>query len=136
MTSASNIALSGLNAAALRAQAAASNIANAQTSGAINPNDGAPAYQPVDVVQTSVLGTAGGGTKAQLEPRIPATQTAYAPDQQGASSDGYVAVPNVNVTEEIISLKSAARAYEANASVARVASEMERALIDRFSETV
>src|SRR4051812_25511447 len=63
MSTVSNIGVSGMRAAEARLQAAASNIANAQTNGRV-PSGGAAqpgdVYQPVDVVQVDQKG--GGVT--------------------------------------------------------------------------
>jgi flagellar basal-body rod protein FlgC len=138
MTDPLSIALSGLQAASTRANAAASNIANAGTAGARDGQDGPAPYAPVDVVQTSVTAQNGApqGTSAQYVNRDPASVPAYAPDSPYADKDGLVAAPNVDFAQEIVDLKSASQAYAANAAVVRVSSEMERELIDRFDETV
>jgi flagellar basal-body rod protein FlgC len=132
MTGPLSIALSGLQAASTRASAAAANIANAGTSGAREGTDGPAPYTPVDVVQTS----GESGTQARVVDRNPATEAAYDPAASYADEQGYVAAPNVDMAEEIINLKAASQAYAANAAVARVASDMEREMIDRFDETV
>ncbi len=126
-----SIALSGLNAASLRAGAAAANIANARTSGALTPDDGPSAYTPVDVVATS---QGDAGTDARLAPRTPATYTAYDPNASYANADGLVAIPNVDEATEIVNLKQAALAYKANAAVIRVTDDLQRELLDRIDE--
>lgn len=126
-----SIALSGLNAATLRAGAAASNIANARTVGALAPSDGPEAYAPVDVVATS---QGDAGIDAKLEARTPATYTAYDPNAAYANSDGLIAVPNVDEATEIVNLKQAALAYKANAAVIKVTDDMQRELLDRIDE--
>ena len=128
-----SIALSGLTAASTRANAAASNIANANTSGARQGTDGPAPYTPIDVVQIS---SENGETRAEIVERAPASTPAYSPDSSYADQDGYVATPNVDMTEEIIDLRQAALAYSANLAVVKVASEMEREMLNRFDETV
>jgi len=126
-----SIALSGLNAASLRVGAAASNIANARTSGALATGDGPAAYTPVDVVTTS---QGDAGTNATLEDRTPATYTAYDPNASYANADGLVAIPNVDEATEIVNLQQAALAYKANAAVIRVTDDMQHELLDRIDE--
>lgn len=133
MTSPLSIALSGLTAASTRANAAASNIANANTSGAREGTEGPQAYTPIDVVQIS---GEDGTTRAQTIERDPAYSSTYDPDSSYADQDGYVATPNVDLTEEIVDLRQAALAYSANLAVAKVASEMEKEMLNRFDETV
>lgn len=137
MTNPVSIALSGMNAASLRAKAAASNIANAQTTGAREGTEGPEPYAPVDVVQTSLAAEIGiSGTRAETVGREPASTPAYAPDAPYADSEGFVATPNVDLGTETVNLLQASSAYKANAAVARVASEMEQELLNRFDETV
>ncbi len=66
---ASTTAISGLNAASLRLQVAANNIANSRSDGplpdAANAGDFPPAYTPLRVNQTDVV---GGGTLERLPP--------------------------------------------------------------------
>lgn len=137
MTDVLSIALSGLNAASARANAAASNIAGADTTGAL-PGTGGPApYAPVDVVQTSVqAGPAPQGTRAQTVERQPSSVPSFEPDAPYADENGFVAAPNVDLGTEIVDLKQAAQAYEANAAVVRTESQMEKELFDRFDQTV
>lgn len=117
-------ALSGLNAASTRANAAASNIANAGSSGS---TDGTtkPAYTPQDVVQINQV---NGGVKADLKDRDPATFQAYDPDKSYADEDGLVEVPNVSYEEEIVNLKIAEHAYKASAAVIKTEQELSDAL--------
>lgn len=136
MTGPLSIALSGMTAASTRANAAASNIANAHTTGARKGVEGPAPYAPVDIVQ-SPIGIESGlhGTRAETVLREPATTPIYQPDASYADADGFVAAPNVDLITETIDLKNAAQAYKASAAVARVASEMDRALLNRFDET-
>jgi flagellar basal-body rod protein FlgC len=55
-----------------------------------------------------VLGTAEDGTEGPL---------IYDPGHPDANEDGYVRMPNVRVTDEMVDLMEARRMYEANASV-------------------
>lgn len=132
MTNPVSIALTGLQLASQKANAAASNIANANTSGAREGIEGPQAYAPIDVVETSTE----AGVRGEIVERDPATTLAYDPDAAFADEQGLVAAPNVDLGEEIINLKQAALAYKANAAVARVANEIEQEILNRFDETV
>ena len=48
----------------------------------------------------------------------------YDPDHPDADARGYVAMPNINLMEEMINLISATRSYEANVSAVKAAKEM------------
>ena len=121
--------LSGLLAAQKRIEVAASNIANAGSDGPLPDavaasDDSVPkAYQPLRVDQQPLL---SGGTIAQTALVDPATQVSYSPDSPYANAQGEVAVPNVDLTTEIVNTIVAKNAYVANLRVAQVASEIDR----------
>jgi flagellar basal-body rod protein FlgC len=48
----------------------------------------------------------------------------YDPTHPHANKDGYVAMPNINLMEEMVNLISATRSYEANATAVKAAKEM------------
>ncbi len=54
----------------------------------------------------------------------------YDPGHPDADSNGYVRMPNVNVTQELVDLMTARRIYEANATVFQSAKAMLRRAID------
>jgi flagellar basal-body rod protein FlgC len=122
-----NVSASGLAAQRTRLNATASNVANVQTT---RGPDGGP-YQRLDVVFRSV--DAGDGVagvrvdevrRDEAEPR-----TVYDPGHPDSDGEGYVAMPNVNLVEEMVNMITAQRAYEANASAVDVAKNMARAAI-------
>ncbi len=133
MTNPLSIALSGMQAATKRVDAAASNIANAGTTGSSDKSAAQQPYTPVDVVQTS-LDT--GGTQAQTVARDPSSTLLYQPDAPFADAQGYVAAPAVDLVGETITARQAAQSYKANAAVAKVVDDMEKEMLDRFDERV
>jgi len=48
----------------------------------------------------------------------------YDPGHPDANLDGYVAMPNINLMEEMVNLISATRSYEANVTAVKAAKEM------------
>jgi flagellar basal-body rod protein FlgC len=48
----------------------------------------------------------------------------YDPQHPDADEKGYVAMPNINVMEEMVNMISATRSYEANVSALKAAKEM------------
>lgn len=50
----------------------------------------------------------------------------YQPGHPDANADGYVRMPNVDPLEETVNMMSAARSFEANATVFNVAKELAR----------
>lgn len=137
MNGALSIATSGLAAASLRLDVSASNVANAQSSGALPAANGsvppgAPsAYVPLQVDQVDVSnGAAGGGTAATAVPVSPSYVPGYDPSAPYANSSGMVAAPNVDLTNEVVQQMVAQYAFAANANVVRAASQMMQTLLD------
>ena len=127
MSAITSIALSGLNAASLRVQAAASNLANARSNGAVRGENGPAPYTPLDVQQSSV---ATGGVTAQLAPSSREPLLAYDPSAPYANSGGYVASPDIDPADEVVALAMATYSFTANLAVVRTESEMMDALLD------
>lgn len=121
------IAMSGMNAAAKRVGAAASNIANAQDVSRLEPKPGdPPTFQPLTVAQTPVI---GGGVQASFQPVTPATIPV--PDGRSplADANGLVGLPNVDAGEQLIDMMVAQRAFEANLKTVRAAQDMQDQLL-------
>ena len=124
------ITLSGLNAATLRLDAAADNIANARSSGplpdAANAAGHAPAYAPREVDQTPNV---NGGVSATLASSTREAVTAYDPHATYANADGLVAAPDVDVADEMAQLISAKQAFAASVQVIRTDDEIWASLL-------
>jgi len=120
-----------MNAALQRLTAAASNIANARSSGplpsAANAANYPPPYSPVEVVQSSVL---GGGVLARIVPSPAGPVATYDPGAPYADSQGMVATPGVDLASEIVNLITAKRDFAANLAVMRTETAMYAALLD------
>lgn len=125
--------LSGLNAASKQVNAGANNLANQGTVGALSPEDGPPAYQPVDVVQTT---DNTGAVRAETVARNPASYAAYDPNSTFANDEGLVAAPNVDAATEIVNMKLAEVAYKASLAALRTAQDMSEELLSRFDRKV
>jgi flagellar basal-body rod protein FlgC len=54
----------------------------------------------------------------------------YDPTHPDADEQGYVALPNVNVIEEMVDMISATRSYEANVTAAEAAKSMAMKTLD------
>jgi flagellar basal-body rod protein FlgC len=131
MSLALSIATSGLAAATLRLNVSANNVANALSSGPLpdaNAAAGFPAaYKPMQVIQTEV---AGGGTAARIEAVLPFHVPVYDPDAPFADSGGMVAMPNVDLANEILQQMIAKFTYAANAKVIAVDARMTNTLLN------
>ena len=120
-----------LNAERIRMDVVSQNIANVNTTRGL---DGKP-YQRQQVIFESVLknaGQPGAAPGAQPESiRVTRVETAnrpprlvYQPGHPDADGSGMVALPNVNIHEEMVDLMAASRAFEANLSVVKTAKSM------------
>lgn len=110
-----SIAGSALTAQSARLNAVASNLANADS---LPGADGLP-YRAKQVVFRATAVEGGGlGVRATqvVESTAPARLT-YDPTSPAANEQGYVAMPNVNVVEEMVNMISASRSYQNNAEV-------------------
>ena len=130
------VAASGLAAQLARLEAIALNIANAETT---QGPDGAPyrrkvvqfqevGFQPlligsVNAFEEDVI---GGVRVAGVAEDLSEGVLVYAPGHPHANQDGYVLMPNVNLTEEMVDMMEARRLFEANASVFQAIKSMLR----------
>lgn len=126
-----DISASGLSAERLRMEVIANNIANAHTT---RSAEGGP-YRRREVVFASALENeigadpATGGKLAgvrvlgiqQDQSELPRV---YQPGNPDADADGYVQMPNVSLSNEMVDLITASRSYEANLRVLRSFGEM------------
>lgn len=114
-----NASASALDAQRARIEVAVSNIANAEsTRGA----DGKP-YRRRDVVLaaapesfSATLGQveATGVQVSEIVEDQAEFRRRYEPSHPDADAEGFVAMPNVDVPEEMVDMLGAARAYQAN----------------------
>jgi len=114
----------------LRMDIVGQNIANAHVTRGL---DGTP-YQRQQVVFESVLSAAralenGRGrlqavqvARVEVDPRGP--KLVFNPGHPDANENGMVAMPNVNVHEEMVDMIAASRAFEANLAVVKTARSM------------
>lgn len=133
--SAINVSASALNAQRARIEVAVSNIANAEsTRGA----DGQP-YRRRDIVLESMpipsfdaaLGRADavGVQVSEIVEDSEPFRRRFDPAHPDADKDGMVAVPNVDVPEEMVDMLGAARAYQANlTAIGLIRDTIQRAL--------
>lgn len=111
-----NISGSALTAQSARLNAVSSNLANADS---VVGADGKPYRAKQVVFQATPMGNDGGqGVRVTqvVESAAPLRMT-YDPANPAADGNGYVAMPNVNVVEEMVNMISASRAYQTNAEV-------------------
>ncbi|OJW47688.1 MAG: flagellar basal body rod protein FlgC [Thiobacillus sp. 65-1059] len=108
-----NVAGSAMNAQSQRLNTVASNLANADSATSAS---GEP-YKARQVVFSATPvgenGATGVNVAAVIEDPSP-MKMVYDPKNPLADGKGYVAMPNVNVVEEMVNMISASRSYQSN----------------------
>jgi len=135
------ITASGLNAERSRMNTIASNLANAKTT---RTADGSGPYKRLDPVFRSVpmsekFADLVGEKAAQASSSVKVEsirqddsppQMVYDPSHPDANEAGYVALPNVNVVQEMVNMITASRAYEAGVTVMQTVKGMARSALN------
>ncbi|KJS30361.1 MAG: flagellar basal body rod protein FlgC [Desulfatitalea sp. BRH_c12] len=130
----------GLSAQRLRMNLISSNLANINTT---RTAEGGP-YKRKDAVFTANPQSSGfnDALARQMDPqRIEVLVTEirnderppvlkFDPGHPDADGDGFVALPNVNVVEEMVNMISASRSYEANVTAIKATKDMAADAID------
>lgn len=120
-----DISASGLTAQRLRLDIISQNIANVNTT---RTEDGGPyrrkavifeqrrAQSPFSkILSDTTDDMAQGGVRvSRVEQDNSPFELVYDPNHPDANEEGYVAMPNVNIVEEMVNMISASRSYEAN----------------------
>jgi flagellar basal-body rod protein FlgC len=121
---------SGLAAERLRVELASANLANAAST---RTPEGGP-YRRRDAVFEATPVEPGFGSvferevravrvpEIRVDPRPP--REVFDPSHPDADANGVVRLPNVSVVEELVNLRSAQRAFEANLAAIGAAREM------------
>lgn len=128
MVSATNIALTGLNAASLKTSVAADDIANARST-ASDDGQGGP-YIPKDIIQVPLN---LGGTQATVVESDKKPIKLFEPTNIDGSDSGFVKYPNVDISEELVKQSDAIFQYKSNLNVIAKDKEMHEFLLDIFA---
>ncbi len=108
-----NVAGSAMSAQSQRLNVVASNIANADSTTSASGET----YKAKQVVFSTVqmAGPEAAGVKVlQVVEDASPPKMMYDPKHPQADEKGYVAMPNVNVVEEMVNMISASRSYQTN----------------------
>jgi flagellar basal-body rod protein FlgC len=118
-----NVAGSAMTAQSKRLNVVASNIANAESSS--GPDGQVYRAKQVQFMAAPLTGTLATGVKVDkvVEDQTP-PKLVYNPAHPQANDKGYVAMPNVNVVEEMVNMLSASRSYQTNADTLNAAKSM------------
>jgi flagellar basal-body rod protein FlgC len=118
-----NVAGSAMTAQSQRLNVVSSNIANADST---TSSTGQP-YRAKQVVFSAqdMGGAASSGVKVeQVVEDQTAPRLVYDPKHPLADAKGYVAMPNVNVIEEMVNMMSASRSYQSNVDTMNAAKSL------------
>ena len=118
-----NVSASGLVSQRKRLDFIANNIANINTT---RTEAGGP-YQPRDLIFSELLSSetdklSGVNFEEVISTKDP--KLVFDPSHPDANEDGYVAYPDINMIDEMVSMMQATRAYEANIQVITSAKAM------------
>ena len=127
-----DISVSGVNADRVWMENIASNLANINSTRSIY---GGPyrrrvtvfAEQPLafgEALRRAEARMAGGGVVADVAEDPTPFQKVYNPGHPDADADGFVSLPNVSMSKEMIDLAYASRLYEANITVFNATKKM------------
>ncbi|UCF94138.1 MAG: flagellar basal body rod protein FlgC [Desulfobacterales bacterium] len=125
---------SGLNAQRLRMNLISANLANINTT---RTREGGP-YRRKEAVfaAQAATGAFGDMLAARSANNLPEVKVVeiindkssprlqYDPGHPDADENGYVALPNINLMEEMVNMISATRSYEANITAVKAARDM------------
>lgn len=124
-----NSTSAALDAERTRIDVISANIANANTTRGL---DGKPYQRQVVVFESALQSAMGNDPGAQLptvqvariEKDMRPGEKIYAPGNPNADEKGMIAMPNVNIHEEMADMISASRSFEANLAVVKNARQM------------
>ena len=128
-----NASASALDAQRVRMEVAVSNLANAEST---RSTGGQPYRRREVVLETQSFASALDRDPAAAGVKVAAVledqsdfRRRYEPSHPDADADGFVAVPNVDVPEEMVDMLGAARAYQANlTAISLIRDTVQRAL--------
>lgn len=118
-----NISGSAMSAQSQRLNTVASNLANADSATSAN---GKP-YKAKQVVFSAIPSNTPEASAVKVQKVVEDAsppRVVYDPKHPLADDKGYVTLPNVNVTEEMVNMISASRAYQNNVETMNAAKTM------------
>jgi flagellar basal-body rod protein FlgC len=130
LSAASLASASALSVERTRIEVAVSNMANAEST---RSADGTPyrrrdvmlSSDPVNSFETALDQSGAVGVKVAgiVQDQTPFRRR-YEPSHPDADGDGFVSLPNVDASEEMVDMLGAARAYQANLAAIGIIKEM------------
>lgn len=122
-------AASGMRAQTVRMRVAAENVANADSTG---EGPGAePFRRRIPLLETTTLASGAEGVRVTgTNFDMSDFREEYNPGHPAAGPDGYVRMPNVDTLVEMMDMREATRAYEANLNMIDAARTMTTRALD------
>jgi flagellar basal-body rod protein FlgC len=122
-------AATGMRAQTMRMRLSAENIANAGVTAETPGGD--PYRRRVPILETQKLEAGGLGVKIKGAFEDPSQfRVQFNPQHPAADEDGYVKLPNVDSLVEMMDLREASRAYEANLNMVEAARALTTRTLD------
>jgi flagellar basal-body rod protein FlgC len=120
----------GMKAQSARMRVAAENLANIDS---VQSGSGSGPYRARQVYFKAVMDKATGAAGVQADIRADTKtplRAEYNPGSDMANKQGFVMMPNVDMTTENLNMKEAQRSYEANMAAVAAAREMASRTLD------
>ncbi len=138
LLSSMRISATGLTAQSTRMNTISSNIANAETTGPDGPYKRKdPVFQADtdrehfgEILKDKMEEHAQGVLVTEIAEDQKPPRLVHNPSHPHARADGYVEMPNINVTQEMANMIAAERAYEANITAINSAKAMALKALD------
>lgn len=122
-------AASGMRAQTVRMRIASENVANANSTGTAPGEE--PFRRRIPLMESTTLASGGLGVRVTgAAYDMTAFRQEYNPSHPAADADGYVNLPNVDTLVEMMDLREATRAYEANLNMIEAARSMTTHALD------
>jgi flagellar basal-body rod protein FlgC len=122
-------AASGMRAQTTRMRIAAENVANANSTGD-NPAE-EPFRRRIPLMETTTLNSGAVGVRVRgAWADMSQFREEYNPSHPAADENGYVRLPNVDTLVEMMDMREATRAYEANLNMIEAARTMTARALD------
>lgn len=122
-------AASGMRAQTVRMRIAAENVANANSTS--ETPGGEPFRRRIPLLESTTLANGVNGVRIEGAVNdMSAFREEYNPGHPAADDRGYVQLPNVDTLVEMMDLREATRAYEANLNMIEAARTMTNRALD------
>jgi flagellar basal-body rod protein FlgC len=122
-------AASGMRAQTVRMRLAAENVANANSTGDTPGQE--PFRRRIPLLESTTLASGAQGVRVVGAANdMTAFRREFNPSHPAADADGYVQMPNVDSLVEMMDLRDATRAYEANLNMVEAARTMNSRALD------